>query len=162
MGSFQIQLFFLAAVPILSIIFKFFNFLFLKIFIIFLCGFLSVFSSTFFFLKLFIYLTNNNFYSIFLGFFFYYSTVLINRLNFIYLLSAHWINISKHIFRFTNNKKKIFLKKISLSSFIILIHFYFTIMLIFMNLFLFFNLNLKFSKNLLKKNFFYIYILNFF
>ena len=163
-GELSNSVVFSGAVPILSIIFKFFKFFLPENFHYFSLWIFICFSLQYFFsYKIIFFLTNNNFYSIISGIFFLLSPILLYRLNLHLSLSAHWLILASIYLDLNNNQKKVLIKKISLIVLSSLVHFYFTIMLIFMNLFFsFFNNDCKLSKNFFKENFFIFICLIFF
>ena len=105
-GELSNSIVFSGAVPILSIIFKFFKFIFFEKFYYFsllmcICFFLQYFFSY----KIIFLLKNNNFYSIISGIFLL-SPILINRLNLHLSLSAHWLILASIYLDLHNNQKK--------------------------------------------------------
>ena len=153
-GELSNSIVFSGAVPILSIIFKFFKFLLPENFHYFSLWIFICFSLQYFFsYKIIYYLTNNNLYSTISGIFFLLSPILIYRLNLHLSLSAHWLILASIYLDLNKSQKNILPKKVFLITISSLIHFYFTIMLIFMNIFFsFFNNKTKFSKNFFKEN----------
>ena len=153
-GELSNSIVFSGAVPILSIIFKFFKFLLPENFHYFSLWIFICFSLQYFFsYKIIYYLTNNNLYSTISGIFFLLSPILIYRLNLHLSLSAHWLILASIYLDLNKSQKNILPKKVFLITISSLIHFYFTIMLIFMNIFFsFFKNKTKFSKNFFKEN----------
>ncbi len=153
-GELSNSIVFSGAVPILSILSKFFKFFLPDNFHYFTLWIFTCFSLQYYFsYKIINYLTRNNLYSAISSIFFIISPILIYRLNLHLSLCAHWLILASIYLDLNHNQKKILFKKIFLIVLSSLIHFYFTIILIFMNIFFsFFNNKTKISKNFLKEN----------
>ncbi len=153
-GELSNSIVFSGAVPILSIISKFFKFFLPDNFHYFTLWIFLCFSLQYYFsFKIIYYLSENNLYSAVSSIFFLISPILIYRLNLHLSLCAHWLILASIYLDLNHNQKNILIKKIFLIVMSSLIHFYFTIMLMFMNIFFsFFNNKTKISKNFLKEN----------
>ena len=154
-GEIPNSIVFSGAVPILSIVSKFFKFILPDNFHFFSFWIFICFSFQFLFgYKIIHHLTKNNYYSFVSAIFFLISPILIYRLNLHLSLSAHWLILASIYLDINQNQKNLLSKKIFLIVISSLIHFYFTIMLIIMNvIFSFFNNKLKFSYNFFRENF---------